>query len=162
MKALDIDPSSYGNLLVPLINAKLPNELRRLVSRKFENEVWLLSGSSNILKLKSRRKNVQLVSRISIENVLKVIVIIDLQRQPFWRPPFEELPEKTNRKRVFCNSITHPLWRCLKISNPQRKRKILGCVLFVFIKDTLLLGVLWAVILVINVKETQHQYLHWI
>ena len=83
MKALDIDPSSYGNLLVPLINAKLPNELRRLVSRKFENEVWLLSGSSNILKLKSRRKNVQLVSRISIENVLKVIVIIDLQRQPF-------------------------------------------------------------------------------
>ena len=83
MKALNIDPSSYGNLLVPLINAKLPNELRRLVSRKFENEVWLLSGSSNILKLKSRRKNVQLVSRISIENVLKVIVIIDLQRQPF-------------------------------------------------------------------------------
>ena len=83
MKALDVDPSSYGNLLVPLINAKLPNELRRLVSRKFENEVWLLSGSSNILKLKSRRKNVQLVPRISIENVLKVIVIIDLQRQPF-------------------------------------------------------------------------------
>ena len=27
LKTLDVDPSSYGNLLVPLINAKLPNEL---------------------------------------------------------------------------------------------------------------------------------------
>ena len=27
LKILDVDPSSYGNLLLPLINAKLPNEL---------------------------------------------------------------------------------------------------------------------------------------
>ena len=43
LKTLDVDPSSYGNLLVPLINAKLPNELKFLITRKFENEVWLLS-----------------------------------------------------------------------------------------------------------------------
>ena len=43
LKTLDVDPSSYGNLLVPLINAKLPNGLRLLISRKFENEVPLLS-----------------------------------------------------------------------------------------------------------------------
>ena len=28
LKTLDVDPSSYGDLLVLLINAKLPNELR--------------------------------------------------------------------------------------------------------------------------------------
>ena len=28
LKTLDVDSSSYGNLLVPLINAKLPNKLR--------------------------------------------------------------------------------------------------------------------------------------
>ena len=38
MKTLDVDPSSFGNLLVPLINVKLPNELRFSISRKFENE----------------------------------------------------------------------------------------------------------------------------
>ena len=36
LKTLDVDPSSYRNLLVPLINAKLPNELRLSISRKFE------------------------------------------------------------------------------------------------------------------------------
>ena len=59
----------------------------------------------------------------------------------------EESREKTNKKRVFCNSINHPPWRCLKISNPQRKRTILkrnglACFLFVFRKDTWLLRVL--------------------
>ena len=37
----------------------------------------------------------------------------------------EESLEKTNAKCVFCNSINHPSWRCLKISNPQHKRTIL-------------------------------------
>ena len=37
----------------------------------------------------------------------------------------EESLEKTNRKCVFCNSINHPPWRCLKISNTQHKRTTL-------------------------------------
>ena len=61
---------------MPLINAKLPNELKLLISRKFENEVWLLSDPLKHLKI-------ELVLDISIQNVLKVIVIIDLQRPPF-------------------------------------------------------------------------------
>ena len=35
LKTLDVDPNSYGNLLVPLINAKLPNELKLLISSKW-------------------------------------------------------------------------------------------------------------------------------
>ena len=35
LKTFDIDPSSYGNLRVSLINAKLPNKLRLLISRNF-------------------------------------------------------------------------------------------------------------------------------
>ena len=56
MKTLDVDPSSYGNLLVPLINAKLPNILRLLISRKFENEVWLLSDLLKHLKIEIEAK----------------------------------------------------------------------------------------------------------
>ena len=39
MKTLDVGPSSYGNLLVLLINAKLPNKLRLSISKKIENAV---------------------------------------------------------------------------------------------------------------------------
>ena len=57
----------------------------------------------------------------------------------------EESREKTNRKCVFCNSINHPPWRCLKLvilNIKEQFRKEMACVLFVFIKDTWLLRVL--------------------
>ena len=41
---------------MPLINAKLPNELRLLLSRKFENEVWLLSDLLKHLKIEIEAK----------------------------------------------------------------------------------------------------------
>ena len=56
LKTLDVDPRSYGTFLVPLINAKLPNELRLLISRKFENEVWLLSDLLKHLKIEIEAK----------------------------------------------------------------------------------------------------------
>ena len=48
---MDLDLSSSGNLLVFLINAKLPNKLRLSTSRKFENEIWLLSDLLKHLKI---------------------------------------------------------------------------------------------------------------
>ena len=51
-----VDPSPDGNLLVPLINAKLANELRLLIARKFENKVWLLSNLLKYLKIEIEAK----------------------------------------------------------------------------------------------------------
>ena len=75
--------------------------------------------------MKSKRRNVQLVSDISIQKVVRIIVIIDLQRPPLL--PSENSQEKTNRTCAvfFCNSINHPPWRCFKIHNPQHKRTVL-------------------------------------
>ena len=56
LKTLDLDPSSYGDLLVLLINAKLPNELRLLISRKFGNELSLLSDLLKHLKIEIKAK----------------------------------------------------------------------------------------------------------
>ena len=50
LKSLKVDPSSYGILLVPLINENLPTEMRRLVARKFGNELWYLSEMLRVLK----------------------------------------------------------------------------------------------------------------
>ena len=56
LETLGVDPSSYGNLLVPLINVKLRNELRLLISRKSENEVCLLSDLLKHLKIEIEAK----------------------------------------------------------------------------------------------------------
>ena len=41
LKSLRIETSSYGSLLVPLLNKKLPNNLRVAISRNFENKFGL-------------------------------------------------------------------------------------------------------------------------
>ena len=56
LETLGVDPSSYGNLLVPLVNVKLRNELRLLISRKSENEVCLLSDLLKHLKIEIEAK----------------------------------------------------------------------------------------------------------
>lgn len=34
------DTNSYSSLLMPLINEKLPTDIRVTIARKFESEVW--------------------------------------------------------------------------------------------------------------------------
>ena len=106
LKILDVDPSSYGNLLVPLINAKLPNELSLLIPRKFENEVWLLSDLLKHLKIEIEAKE----RSVSIGHFYTEPVQSNFHNR-FTTSALltsEESGEKPNKKCVFCNSINHP------------------------------------------------------
>ena len=40
LKGLKFDPTSYNILLVPLINEKLPTEMRLIIARNFDNKLW--------------------------------------------------------------------------------------------------------------------------
>ena len=40
LKDLKVDPTSYDILLVPLINEKLPTEMRLIIARNFDNKLW--------------------------------------------------------------------------------------------------------------------------
>ena len=42
LKALGILTSTYGSLLVPILNDRFPDELRVIISRKFGNDPWTL------------------------------------------------------------------------------------------------------------------------
>ena len=50
LKSLKVDPSSYGILFLPLIKEKLPTEMRLLIARKCDNELWDLSEMLGVLK----------------------------------------------------------------------------------------------------------------
>ena len=51
LRALNVDTSTYGFLLVPLLKEKLSPDLRLRLSRNFENEVWALDNMLEMLKL---------------------------------------------------------------------------------------------------------------
>ena len=42
LKCLDVETSTYGCLFIPILKAKLPDDLVLLISRKFEGNVWTL------------------------------------------------------------------------------------------------------------------------
>ena len=51
LKTLSVDPDTYGSLLVPLINEKLPNDFKLLIAHQIDSDVW------SLLKLLKHLKN---------------------------------------------------------------------------------------------------------
>ena len=49
LKTLKVEVNSYGSLLVPLLNAKLPKELSSQIARNFEDGVWPLEDMMKVL-----------------------------------------------------------------------------------------------------------------
>ena len=60
LKSLQVETSSYGSLLVPLLNEKLPNDLRVVIARNFENNIWTLDEMLNLLKTEIQAKELSL------------------------------------------------------------------------------------------------------
>ena len=52
---MKVDTNSYGSLLLPLINEKLPTDIRIIITRKFKSEVWDWNEIIEVLKLESKR-----------------------------------------------------------------------------------------------------------
>ena len=50
LKAMNIDIATYGAILVPFLNGKLPSEIGEILSRNFQNDIWQLNDMLKILK----------------------------------------------------------------------------------------------------------------
>ena len=50
LQALRVESTSYGSLLTPVILEKLPSEIKLIISRKLDKEVWELSDLIQVIK----------------------------------------------------------------------------------------------------------------
>ena len=66
LKSLDIDVTTYGSVLVPFLNDKLLSELRVILSRKIENDVW--RWNDMLKKAKERSVFISTSSELGNEN----------------------------------------------------------------------------------------------
>ena len=66
LKSLDIDVTTYGSVLVPFLNDKLLSELRVILSRKIENDVW--RWNDMLKKAKERSMFISTSSDLGKEN----------------------------------------------------------------------------------------------
>ena len=65
---MKVDTNSYGSLLLPLINEKLPTDIRVIITRKFKSEVWDWNEMIEVLKLESKRTLIIVIRHLLISN----------------------------------------------------------------------------------------------
>ena len=56
LRSLGVDSDNYGKLLVPVLNSKLPSDMRTLFARTFSGKVWDLDEMLKIFRCKLEAK----------------------------------------------------------------------------------------------------------
>ena len=112
LRTLNVDTSTYGSLLVPLLNEKLSPDLRLRLSRNFENEVWILDNMLEMLKLEveAKERSLTIAKGSNFNN----------DRPPFHQPDFTTLALSNlvaRKKCVYCglsNRLPHKVFQSNK------------------------------------------------
>ena len=117
LKSLDIDITTYGSLLVPLLNDKLPLELRVILSRKFENDIWRLDAILKCLKTEVEAK----------ERSMFIGTYFEVEKENKDRKyTTSSFLNNTQGKRCpFCELSNHVASKCLKFTNAASRKQSL-------------------------------------
>ena len=114
LQAFDVDPDSYGCLLIPVMKKKLPGEINLLLSRKFDSnyEVWKIGDV-----MKELRAELEARERCEIKTVK-----FSEERQPFTTEGL-----LTNKRRLSCPYCDkrHFPDKCRIVTNPEKRKEIL-------------------------------------
>ena len=116
LKLLHVETSS--SQLVPLLNEKLPNDLREVIARNFENNIWTLDEMLKFLKTEIQAKELSL--SVTASNVDKSAKRNHVGENLY---AAAALIAHNNFKRN--NLKNHVSSKCLKIIEPASRTKIL-------------------------------------
>ena len=123
LKTLSVEPDTYGSLLVPLINEKLPNDLKLSIAHQFDSDVWSLSKM-----LVNLKKEIEVKERAA----LKCASYSQIRDQNYeGKHSLSALTTHAEKEKfkngqrlcIFCNLFDHSPRRYFKISHPKRKKK---------------------------------------
>ena len=126
VKCLDVETSTYGCLVIPILKARLPDDLVLLISRKFEGNVWTLG---RLLKFISD----ELIAKEtwgSIFNSKTKSHSDDIsERGQYTANSFLSDSREFHKDKNRCvsyNSESHSPSQCGKVSNVKPRMEILG------------------------------------
>ena len=114
---MNIDIATYGAILAPFLNGKLPSEIRVNLSRNFQNDIWQLDDMLKILKREVESKGMSFSIETSSE--------FEPEKRDRNYPTSAFLNSSLERKCLFCNLNNHPASKCLKVTNMAARKQIL-------------------------------------
>ena len=126
LQTLKVDISSYALLLVPLINEKVPTDIRVIIARKFKSEVWDLNEMIEVLKLEIEAKERSLSVSTSFVNEQENEFSYDkfFSSALYSNHKSFAKSRKTTSSCVFCGS-KHSSNRCVLISDTLARKKLI-------------------------------------
>ena len=108
--SLDVKTNRYGTLLVPLINHKLPDNIRISTAKKFDDEIWVIEKLITLL-----RKQVEAKERsFTIGACFNDCNEIDEKFNFSSSTLFSQDKNFSKYRCVFCNKNNHASNKCLK------------------------------------------------
>ena len=120
LTALKVESKSYGALLIPLLNEKLPNEIRIIIASKFNGTVWNLDDMMKYFK-KELTAN---------ERCYSIPTSFDRKEEKDELPFTCSLVNQTTNRCLFCNH-PHPTFICRKVTEVRSRRSIVRVIIFV-------------------------------
>ena len=123
LKNLSVEPDTYGSLLVPLINEKLPNDLKLSIAHQFDSDVWSLSKMFVYLKKEIEVKERATYTCASYSQIRDQNYEGKHSLSALTTHAEKEKFKNGQRLCIFCNLFDHSPRRCFKISDPKRKKK---------------------------------------
>ena len=118
LKHLKVETSTYSCLLIPILNDRIPDELRALILSKFGNSIWNLEGTLNIIN-----EEIQAKEHCASSNQSNNLPRHADEEQSI----AEHLLSNSNKsesKCVYCLK-KHPTWKCKMFPNIESRVSIL-------------------------------------
>ena len=122
MKTFFAEPDTCGSLLVPLINEKLPDDLKLLIARQFDFDVWSLSKMLEYLKKEIEAKERATLTCASYSQIRDHNCDGKYSLSALTTHAEKEKLRKDQRPCIFRNLFYHSPRRCFKISYPKIKK----------------------------------------
>ncbi|XP_064621909.1 uncharacterized protein LOC135484415 [Lineus longissimus] len=123
LRAIGMEESSYGDLLVPLIMEKLPRRLRQLITRDHGARDWQLQEVREAIK-REIDISIQGDAILDLCNDSNIGYATPTAAFSVNATRNTSMSEKKRAKCVFCSTDNHPSVHCKSVTDPKRRWEI--------------------------------------
>ena len=118
---LNVETDIYGTLLVPLINYKLPGNVRISIAKNAEDDIWNIETLVEFLRKKVKAKKRSFAVGAFFGNNPQHDFYIKI----FSSSPLHYQQKTFHKNRcAFCNRDNHFSNKCLKVTDPKARTKL--------------------------------------
>ena len=122
-----METSCYGSLLVPLVNEKLPNELRVNIAKSFANDIWDIDIMINFLKkeVEAKERSFAVGMSFDLDDDIKNSSDVFSSSALYSQNKYSSRKPKVQHC-VFCDKNNHSSNRCFKITDMEARKDLIS------------------------------------